>query len=44
MNAFIKAKPSDVARKSFTYESESAISTVAPDWPGTLSKKNGTGT
>src|SRR5450755_3130734 len=39
MNAFTKAKPSDVARKSFTYKSESAISTVAPDWPGALSKK-----
>ena len=44
MNAFIKAKPSDVARKSLTYKSESAIFTAAPDWPGALSKKKGTGT
>jgi hypothetical protein len=43
MKAFTKAKPTDVARKSFTYKSESAISTVAPDWPGALSKKKRNG-
>jgi hypothetical protein len=48
MNAFTKAKPSVVARKSFTYEGEGALAASfaacgMPDVAGAPSKKNRAG-